>query len=49
VEGKKKENKMAFGQNIKKKFQKSLGCPLTSITILCGAHCCLGYLGERKR
>jgi len=49
AEEKKKENKMTFGQIIKKKSQKSLGCPLMLITILCGAHCCLGYLGERKR
>jgi len=44
-----KENKKTFGQNIKKKSQKSLGCPLMLITILRGAHCCLGYLGKRKR
>jgi hypothetical protein len=49
VEEKKKEKKMTFGQNIKKISQKSLGYPLRLITILCGSHCCLGYLGERKR
>jgi hypothetical protein len=48
VEETNKENKMTFEQNIKKNSQKSFGCPLTLITILCGAHCRLGYLGERN-